>query len=151
MSAIIVGGKFINPEKLEAKLIAAFKTWTRFDVNDYFQDEFTQEKWEYPGETRRKSGELAGPGPRDIYDLGVLYKSGRDGFSIAQGGTDVTASWNWNAQNSRGRAYAWYVHEGFSTNQAPRQWTDVFQQKDLFLVSNVSKALLQRIRATMGR
>jgi hypothetical protein len=147
MSATIVGGSFNNPERLVQKLEKAFETWTRFDVNDYFRDQFLEDKWDYDGETRRKSGEFVGPEPRNIFDLGDLYRSGRDGFKIEQGGVDVTASWNWDAKNSSGRGYAWYVHEGLSTNLEPRQWTDIFQQRDLFASSNVSKELRSRIRA----
>ena len=146
MSGVIVGGTIINAAALEAKLTKAFETWARFDANDYFRDQFLDDKWPYPGETKRKNGDVI-TSPRDIYDLGDLYKSGRDGFRIEQGGIDITASWNWDAKNSSGRSYAWYVHEGLSTNLEPRQWTDIFQQRDLFESSNVSKALSSRIRA----
>lgn len=148
MSATIAGGTIVNAKSLEAKLVKAFETWTRFDVNDYFRDQFLEEKWPYDGETERKNGEIVGS-PRDIFDLGELYRSGRDSFSISQGGIDITASWDWDAKNSSGRGYAWYVHEGLSTNLSPRQWTDVFQQRDLFVGSNVSKAFKGRIRTAL--
>ena len=150
MSATIVGGEFINPEALVKKLSKAFETWSRFDVNDHFRNEFLEEKWPYDGETKRKNGNTVGS-PRDIFDLGELYKSGRDSFSITQGGMDVTASWNWDAKNDSGRGYAWYVHEGLSTNLAPRQWTDAFQQRDLFDSSQVSKDLKMRIRTAFNK
>jgi hypothetical protein len=146
MSAIIAGGSIVNADKLVQKLEKAFETWARFEVNDYFRNQFLEDEWGYPGETQRKSGELAGD-PRNIFDLGNLYRSGRDSFKIMQGTSDITASWDWDAKNSSGRAYAWYVHEGLSTNLAPRQWTDVFQQRDLFVSSNISKELRSRIRA----
>ena len=149
MSATIVGGEFINPQRLEQKLAKAFETWTRFDVNDYFRDQFLEDKWPYDGETVRKNGEIA-TSPRNIFDLGELYRSGRDSFSITQGGKDITASWDWDAKNSSGRGYAWYVHEGLGTNLSPRQWTDIFQQNDLFNGSNVSKALRSRIRTALN-
>ena len=150
MSGTIVGGEFINPEALVKKLSKAFETWSRFDVNDHFRNEFLEEKWPYDGETKRKNGNTVGS-PRDIFDLGELYKSGRDSFSITQGGMDVTASWNWDAKNDSGRGYAWYVHEGLSTNLAPRQWTDAFQQQDLFDSSQVSKDLKMRIRTAFNK
>ena len=150
MSGTIVGGEFINPGNIEKKLIKAFETWTRFDVNDYFRDQFLEDRWNYDGETERKSGEVA-TSPRNIFDLGDLYRSGRDSFSISQGGVDITASWDWDAKNSSGRGYAWYVHEGLSTNLSPRQWTDVFQQKDLFGSSQVSKDLKMRIRTALNK
>lgn len=148
MSATIAGGAIVNAKSLEAKLVKAFETWTRFDVNDYFRDQFLEEKWPYDGETERKNGETVGS-PRDIFDLGELYRSGRDSFSISQGGIDITASWDWDAKNDSGRGYAWYVHEGLSTNLSPRQWTDVFQQRDLFAGSNVSRQLKGRIRTAL--
>jgi hypothetical protein len=149
MSGVINGGSIINGKILEQKLAQAFETWARFDANDYFRGQFTEDKWNYPGETERKSGELARD-PRNIFDLGDLYRSGRDSFKITQGSIDITASWDWDAKNSSGRGYAWYVHEGLSTNLAPRQWTDVFQQRDLFASSNVSKELRSRIRKALG-
>jgi hypothetical protein len=150
MSGTIVGGTILNSKLLETKLAKAFEIWAQFDANDYFRSQFIEDKWSYPGETERKSGELARD-PRNIFDLGDLYRSGRDSFKITQGSMDVTASWDWDAKNSSGRGYAWYVHEGLSTNLAPRQWTDVFQQQDLFSQSSVSKELRSRIRAAFGK
>lgn len=150
MSATIVGGEFLNPERIVNKLTKAFETWTRFDVNDYFRDQFLEDRWPYNGETKRKNGQVVGS-PRDIFDLGELYRSGRDSFSITQGGNDITASWDWDAENSSGRAYAWYVHEGLGTNRSPRPWTDVFQQQDLFDGSAVGNELRSRIRIALNR
>lgn len=150
MSATIVGGDLPNPERIVSKLAKAFETWTRFDVNDYFRGEFLEEKWPYNGETKRKNGQIVGS-PRDIFDLGELYRSGRDSFSITQGGNDITASWDWDAENSSGRAYAWYVHEGLGANRSPRPWTDVFQQQDLFDGSVVSNELRSRIRTALNK
>lgn len=150
MSGLIVGGTVINASNLEKKIANAFETWAKLDVNDYFREQFLNEKWPYDGVTLRKSGQTVGS-PRDIFDLGDLYRSGRDNFSITQDGVDITASWNWDAKNSSGRGYAWYVHEGLSTNLAPRPWTDVFQQKDLFNSSRVSKDLKMRIRNVLNR
>jgi len=150
MSGTIVGGTLLNASKIEAKLVKAFETWTRFNVNDYFRDQFLEDKWTYDGETERKNGETAGS-PRNIFDIGDLYRSGRDGFSITQDGVDITASWSWDAKNSSGRGYAWYVHEGLSTNLAPRRWTDVFQQRDLFSGSQVGRELKMQIRSALNR
>jgi hypothetical protein len=151
MSGVIVGGNIINARLLEQKLAQAFETWAKEDVDDgYFEDQFKDDKWNYPGYTRRKSGENAGT-VRNIYDLGELYQSGKDSFKITQGANDITASWNWDAKNDSGRGYAWYVHEGLSTNLEPRQWTDVFQQRSLFDGSNVSKALRSRIRTVLNK
>jgi hypothetical protein len=150
MSGTIVGGSINNADKLVAKLEKAFETWARFEVNDYFRDQFLEDKWPYPGETERKNGEIA-ESPRNIFDLGDLYRSGRDGFNVQQSANSVDALWDWNARNSSGRPYAWYVHEGLSTNLAPRQWTDIFQERSLFESSNVSKELKSRIRAAFNK
>lgn len=151
MSGVIIGGTIINARLLEQKLAQAFETWANDDLDDgYFEDQFKDDKWKYPGYTRRKSGENAGT-VRNIYDLGELYRSGKESFRITQGTNDITASWNWDAKNDSGNAYAWYVHEGLSTNLEPRQWTDVFQQRDLFDGSVVSKALRSRIRTVLNK
>lgn len=155
MSGTIVGGSLNNPERLVQKLEKAFETWARFEVNDYFRDQFLEDKWDYPGETQRKNGELAGTS-RNIFDLGELYRSGKDSFDIEKTANAINASWNWDAKNSSGRGYAWYVHEGpnlfaGNTNLAPRQWTDIFQQRALFEQSAVSKELKSRIRAAFSK
>jgi len=145
MAGIIVGAKVVGIKLLEAKLQAAFETWTRFEVNDYFQDQFNTEKWGYPGVTFRKNRSTVGPEPRNIFDLGDLYRSGRDSFKITQGLNDVTASWDWDAKNAAGQPYAYYVHEGEGTNLAPRRWTDPLMSPDMFINSNLSKSLKKRI------
>jgi hypothetical protein len=150
MAGIIVGAKIIGGEAWERKLQAAFEQWARFEVNDYFRDEFTTEKWDYPGITFRKSGQTVGD-PRDIYDLGDLYRSGRESFTVSSQALEVTASWNWNAKNSSGNLYAYYVHEGKSTNLAPRQWTDTLTSPAKFLNSNLSKSLKERIVIALSR
>lgn len=146
MSGIIVSGKIINPENIVSKLEQAFKVWATEDLDDgFFEDQFKDDKWQYPGFTRRKSGESAGT-IRNIYDLGELYQSGKESFKITQGTNDITASWNWDAKNSSGNAYAWYVHEGIGTNLEPRPWTDDVYVPAKFQASVVSKALRRRIR-----
>jgi hypothetical protein len=146
MSSIVVGAKLINAKVIETKLAQAFEEWAREDINNaYWDDQFKDDKWSYANETRRKNGEVVTE-PRNIYDLGKLYESGRESFSITQGGLDVTASWNWDAKNSSGGGYAWYVHEGLSTNVEPRRWTDELQEPARFNVSVLKKALKGRIK-----
>ena len=151
MSGIIVGGSLINPGNLVNKLAQAFETWASEDLNDaYFEGQFKDDKWFYPGYTRRKSGEMADT-LRNIYDLGELYRSGKESFKITQGTNDISASWNWDAKNDSGGAYAWYVHEGLSTNLEPRKWTDDFQERNLFEASVVSRALRLRLRSALNK
>lgn len=150
MSGIIVGATITNIKILEQKLVQAFETWAREDLDDgYFEDQFKDDKWDYPGYTRRKSGESAGT-VRNIYDLGELYKSGKESFKITQGSADITASWNWDARNDSGRAYAVYVHEGSSTNLEARPWTDEFYYPQKFAKSGVRLALKRRIKAAFS-
>lgn len=148
MSGVIVEGKIINSRALEDKLSRAFAVWATEDLDDgFFEDQFKDDKWQYPGFTRRKSGESAGT-VRNIYDLGSLYQSGKESFKITEGSNDITASWNWDAKNSSGNAYALYVHEGIGTNLEPRPWTDDVYVPAKFQASVVSKALRRRIRAS---
>ena len=144
--SVIIGGTLLNGKSLENKLVNAFAAWAQEDINDaYWDDQFKADIWSYPDETKRKNGETVGS-PRDIYDLGALYDSGRESFSVNLGGIVPSVSWTWDAVNTSGRAYAWYVHEGLSTNQAPRPWTDDFQVAAKFQSSVVSRALRNRIR-----
>jgi len=150
MSGVIVGGQLINPENIVNKLAQAFGLWANEDLNDgFFEDQFKEDKWEYPGYTRRKSGESAGT-VRNIYDLGELYDSGKQTFRITQGANDISASWNWNAKNSSDRAYALYVHEGIGTNLEARPWTDELYYPQKFANSSVRLALKRRIKAALG-
>jgi hypothetical protein len=147
MAGTIVGASFINPDRFVQKLAKAFETWAKEDINDaYWGDQFREDKWSYGGETRRKNGEVV-TSPRDIYDLGALYASGRESFTLSRSGTDVAASWNWDAKNSSGGAYALYVHEGLSTNLDPRPWTDELYYPQMFEGSSVHLALKRRIKA----
>lgn len=150
MSGTIVGARIINARAIEQKLMAAFETWAKEDLDDgYFEDQFKEDKWGYPGYTRRKSGESAGT-VRNIYDLGELYQSGKQTFQITQGANDITASWNWNAKNDSGNTYAEYVHEGWGTNLEARPWTDDLYYPQKFANSNVRLALRARIKAALG-
>lgn len=144
--SIIVGGTVVNARALEGKLIAAFASWAEDDINDsYWDDFFKDDRWSYPGETKRKNGEVIGS-PRNIYDLGALYDSGRESFALNLGDIRPNASWNWDARNGSGRAYAWYVHEGLGTNLAPRPWTDAFQVPAKFERGVAMRALKSKIR-----
>jgi hypothetical protein len=151
MAGITVGAKIIGMKVFEAKLREAFEEWAALEVNDHFHDQFRTKKWDYPGVTFRKNGTTAGPGPRDIYDLGNLYESGRDSFVVKQGTDVVTASWNWDARNTSGKLYAYYVHEGEGTNQEARRWTDPLVSPDLFLSSSLSKSLEKYVASAFRR
>lgn len=149
MSGTIVGGEILNFSSLEKKLVKAFSDWATEDINGeggYFAEQFKTAKWDYPAVTNRKSGPPPVGSPRDIYDLGNLYESGNQSFDVMIDAKGASASWKWDATNDSGGAYAWYVHEGLSTNLRARQWTDVFQSAMLFDASDLKKSLLRRIK-----
>lgn len=141
----IVSAKFINQRAIENALLRAFQQWAEEDVDDqYMANQFLDPgRWRYdaPQEgTERKSGEVVFS-PRDIYDLGNLYRSGKESFTIANN----MASWTWDAVNEQGGAYAWYVHEGIGTNTTPRPWTDDISIPSRFENSHEKRQLLNKM------
>jgi hypothetical protein len=152
MAGIIVGAKIIGTKLLEAKLVQAFETWVKEDIDDaYWDDQFLDMgKWKYGRETKRKNGETV-DSPRDIYDLGALYESGKNS-SINLDSNNVTASWNWNATGSSGYKYARDVHEGEGTSAGfPRKWTDELYYPQKFAGSSVRLALVRRLNAAFRK
>ena len=146
MAGIIVGAKVYGLKLLEAQLVQAFETWVKEDIDDaYWADQFQDmSKWKYGRETKRKNGEIV-DSPRDIYDLGTLYESGKDS-SINLDGNFVTASWNWDAEGGKGYKYARDVHEGEGTSAGfPRRWTDELYYPQKFAGSSVRLALVRRL------
>jgi hypothetical protein len=155
MAGIIVGAKILGIKLLEAKLQGAFKEWAKEDVNgDYWDKQFGSKIWDYPGTTIRKNTETIAPGKRDIYDLGKLYESGIESFKTTNSDNSVTASWDWDAKNSTGSLYAYYVHEGAEkagNNLVPRKWTDALVVPSLFAKSDLSELLKKRITIALSR
>jgi hypothetical protein len=153
MSLLVTGASFHNIQSLEAQLIAAFTDWVDKEVNDdYMKEQFRTDKWPYNAKTRRKNGSTQYPGKRDIYDLGNLYRSGQRSFQIRNGPTEIVASWHWDATNSSGDEYAWYVHEGKGPHSIePRPWTDEIAVPTLFYRSPLKKALEANITLKMSR
>ena len=94
--------------------------------------------------TERKNGLLV-TSPRDIYDLGELYRSGIESFTMERGSSMATAKWHWDATNASGREYAWYVHEGLGTNATPRRFTDDISIAASFFRKAPGKALKLRV------
>lgn len=153
MSATIVGGSFSNPDRLVAKLAQAFETWATEDINDaYWDDQFRDMGlWDYGRETRRKNGEVV-DSPRDIYDTGALYDSGRDSFKITSSANAVRANWTWDAASPGGYRYATDVHEGEGTSAGwPRPWTDELYYPQKFEASVVKLALIRQINAALSK
>lgn len=153
MAGIIVGAKIVGGDSWERKLEEAFKEWAKEDVNnDYWDKQFGSKIWDYPGPTLRKNGEIIPAGNRDIYDLGALYESGVKSFTVTKGSSNTTASWDWDARNSTGNLYAYYVHEGAEkagNNLAPRKWTEALVVPSLFLSSELSESFKARITTAL--
>lgn len=146
----IVNATLLNSKKLEQALVTAFEQWATEDINDaHWDDQFKDDRWKYQGETRRKNGEVV-TSPRDIYDLGSLYESGVNSFTLAPSSNGMDARWHWDAKNSSGREYAWYVHEGLSTNQTPRPFTDDISIPSSFFRKAPGMALVGRMQSAMN-
>jgi len=141
MAGIIVGAKILGIKLLEAKLQGAFKEWAKEDVNgDYWDKQFGSKIWDYPGTTIRKNTETIAPGIEI--------------FKTTKSDNSVTASWDWDAKNSTGNLYAYYVHEGAEkagNNLVPRKWTDALVVPSLFAKSDLSELLKKRITIALSR
>jgi len=136
-------------EQIQQALVKAFTDWTEQDINDAFwDDQFKGDKWNHSPSTTRRNGDTVGS-PRDIYDLGELYNSGKESYKLTSSTGNVTARWHWDAKNNSGKEYAEYVHEGTGTNEGyPRKFTD-----DLSIAFSfrkpVAKAFALRVQAEL--
>ena len=150
----IFGGNIINGHLIENALIAAFETWVEEDINKRHWDEQfkNMSKWPYDmgdNPTVRKNGQTV-DSPRDIYDLGLLYKSGLKTV-FEDTGTMVTANWHWDAKNTKGKEYAWYVHEGFGSNTTARPFTDDIAFAPNFFLKAPGIRFKMRVREALAR
>lgn len=117
---------FVNQRLIEAALVKAFETWADEDVNDkFFSEQFINKQWPYPGPTTDRKAQPPASDPRNIYDTGALFKSGQESFTLEGDINGASANWHWDAKNSSGEEYAFYVHEGKGPYaRVPRKWTD---------------------------
>lgn len=150
----IIGAKLINAENIENALIQAFNIWVEEDINKKHWDEQfkNMSKWDYDmGDkpTVRKNGQIV-DSPRDIYDLGLLYKSGIASSVVENTGTMVTANWHWDAKNTSGKEYAIYVHEGLGSNTTARQFTDDISVASSFFLKAPGINFKLRVRKAMA-
>lgn len=139
--ARIVGGK-----SWERALLTAFQKWTEKDVNEQYWRERFEDDYKYDGPiTIRKAKPPAG-NPRDILDTEELYESGVNSYKYSADGDGASADWHWNAKNSSGEEYAWFVHEGKGPHsREPRRWTDELASEFLFEGSAIERRLMARI------
>ena len=142
--------RIINQRLIEQALLDAFDKWAEEDVNNAHWDDPFQDmsKWQWDGETRRKNGETV-LSPRDIYDLGELYQSGVDSFKLSRTTNGTEANWHWDATNSSGEEYAWYVHEGTNKMQG-RPFTDDISVAPAFFRKGPGKALLRQVQQSLS-
>ena len=150
----IVGAKIVNGHIIENALIAAFGTWVEEDINKKHWDEQfkNMSKWDYDmgdKSTVRKNGQTV-DSPRDIYDLGLLYKSGLKTV-FEDTGTMVTANWHWDAKNTKDKEYAWYVHEGIGSNTTARPFTDDIAFAPTFFLKAPGIRFKMRVREALAR
>ncbi len=142
--------RIVNQRLIEEALLNAFDKWAKEDINEaHWDDQFKDMgKWSWDGETRRKNGEVV-DSPRDIYDLGDLYESGVKSFKPNRTSNGTEASWHWDATNSSGEEYAWYVHEGTDTMKG-RPFTDDISMPSSFFRKGPGKALLRQVQDALS-
>jgi hypothetical protein len=142
--------RIVNQKLIEEALLNAFDKWAKEDINEaHWDDQFKDMgRWSWDGETRRKNGEVV-DSPRDIYDLGDLYKSGVKSFKLNRTSNGTEASWHWDATNSSGEEYAWYVHEGTDTMKG-RPFTDDISMPSSFFRKGPGKALLRQVQDALS-
>ena len=138
--------RIIGTKRLEQALVEAFADWAENDVNNSYWREKFEERYPYPGPvTARKAKPPAG-NPRDILDTEELYKSGVESFDLNTSPDGARADWHWNAKNSSGEEYAWFVHEGQGPHSRhPRAWTDELSDEWLFGSSSIKRDLMDAI------
>jgi len=149
----VVGATITNLHAIEKALVDAFEEWAENYVNDIHWerqfDDMTRWGWDGDGETQRKNGEPVSS-PRDIYDLGKLYRSGVESFSFSRTNNGAEADWHWDAKNSSNIEYAWYVHEGTKYMQG-RPFTDDISLPPSFFLREPGKALLQQVQSGLNQ
>jgi hypothetical protein len=82
--------------------------------------------------------------------LGELYQSGVDSFKLNRTPNGTEANWHWNATNSSGEEYAWYVHEGTNKMQG-RPFTDDISVAPAFFRKAPGKALLRQVQQSLSQ
>lgn len=142
-----VGTRLINAQKLVNAIANAFENWATEDIDDaHWDDQFRDmDRWDWSGETRRKNGEIV-DSPRDIYDLGNLYRSKQ--YSLVKTVNGIEAKWSWNATNNSGQEYAYYVHEGTAKTDA-RPFTDDISIPSSFKRKAPGRALIDQMQASL--
>lgn len=138
--------RIVGAKALEKALLSAFQQWTEDDVNGEYWRERFEDEYSYEGPpTQRKNGEIARD-PRNILDTEELYDSGVESYRYQENTNGAEANWHWNAKNSSGDEYAWFVHNGEGPHsREARRWTDELASEYLFEGSEIKSRLVARI------
>jgi hypothetical protein len=149
-----LSASFNNEDAIVKALSDAFTQWAEEDINEtHWREQFLEREWKYDGKTKRKNPSAPvrdADNPRDIYDFGKLYESGVKSFLLASTGAGIRASWHWDAKNSSGSEYAWYVHEGRGTNKDARKFTDDIAIAASFFLKKPGMALQRRVALSLN-
>ena len=146
-------GRIVGGKQIEKALLEAFQQWTEDDVNGRHWREKFEKKYEYADRTTKRKEKPPARNPRDILDTEELYESGIESYDYSEGSTVARADWHWDAKNSSGQEYAWYVHEALegSSKGYPRRWTDELASDYLFDQSDIKQDLMDRIALELGK
>ena len=139
-----------NQQAITDALTKAFALWAAEDINEtHWKQQFKEmSRWDYDGGTQRDKAYVTSP--RDIYDLGYLYQSGVDSFTLQDNGSLITAMWHWDAKNASGKEYATHVHNGTGSNKTARPFTDDISLMSSFFLNAPGVAFRLRIKQAIA-
>lgn len=127
-----VTNKLIHLEGALGGIFAKAMDW----AEDDFRQEIEAEKWDWPRETKRRSGPTVGS-PRDIVDLGGLRNSQKR-ENTGEGHTAFV--WT----GGEGKAYALEVHDGYSSKAGNRMPARPFTEETIAKLDEVISDLVSR-------
>lgn len=127
-----VTNRLIHLEGALGGIFAKAMDW----AEDDFRQEIEAEKWDWPRETKRRSGPTVGS-PRDIVDLGGLRNSQKR-ENTGEGHTAFV--WT----GGEGKAYALEVHDGYSSKAGNRMPARPFTEETIAKLDEVISDLVSR-------
>ena len=152
----VISARIVNAHLIEDAIVKAFEQWTEEYIQDiYWEEQFESDKWDWSNEnnnqTKRQNPAAGTAGsPRDIYDWGDLYKSGRDSYEFSLNANGAEATWFWDATNESGDKYAWYVHYGTKHMQG-RAFTDDLVIEASFFWNGPGKSLTTFVQSHLNK
>ena len=127
-----VTNRLIHLEGALGGIFAKAMDW----AEDDFRQEIEAEKWDWPRETKRRSGPTVGS-PRDIVDLEGLRNSQKR-ENTGEGHTAFV--WT----GGEGKAYALEVHDGYSSKAGNRMPARPFTEETIAKLDEVISDLVSR-------